>query len=375
MGCVLFFVGQSANNAISDTVRRDAACLAKRGKQVTIVDLTQPLELPEPADVDMIVSYQAWGHDLTTADGHRYADLAGCPFIVVLGDHPIHHAARILACPKTSVFCVGSQNQMTFLRDVLNVSGDIHLLPAGMFAEQVRRDGPRDIGALVIGHAQDPAAFLAAQKLPPALNEIIAAFAERPLSEPDVDPIMDYMRSGFDRVMQIVGNESSAVSVGRLIDLVSRRHFRWRYFQVLRKMPVTFVGDDWEKIPREGDDAFTAQPSIPFKALAEVYARARICLNLHPPYYDFHERLIDAMTQGAAVATPETALLQSRFDFGQNILALPVKVEETGPWLEAQLSEPAALATIGQAGREIVEREYGYEKPVDLFLGVLAAKG
>ena len=48
MGCVLFFVGQSANNAISDTVRRDAACLAKRGKQVTIVDLTQPLDLLTP---------------------------------------------------------------------------------------------------------------------------------------------------------------------------------------------------------------------------------------------------------------------------------------------------------------------------------------
>lgn len=367
MGSIVFFIGQSANNAISDTVRRDANLLKARGTDVTIVDLTQPIELPDPDHVDMIVSYQAWGHDLVIGDGKKYADLANCPFIVVLGDHPIHHATRVLACPENTTFCVGSQNQVAFLKNVLNVKGGTEILPAAIFAERRHATGPRDIATLVVGNAEDPAAFLASQNLPAQITDIIWHFANRTLKEPGLDPINAYLQTGFQEVLNLVGNQASALSVGRLVDLVSRRLFRWRYFQVLRKLPVTFLGDDWSKLQREADDRFATLPSMPFSALPEIYARADLCLNLHPPYYDFHERIIDAMTHGTAVATPWTPLLGERFSFGENILELPLAVEELPTWLEAQHADPARLRAISEAGCRTVERDYGEDRPANLF--------
>ena len=296
MGVVLLFSGVSLNNVMTNRVRLDAERLRARGHTAMIVDMTQPFDLPDPDSLDMIVGYQGWGHDIKMSDQSLYVERAGCPFIVTLGDHPIHHAARILACPSNTIFCVSSRNQIAFLRDILQVRADIRLLPSSM-SDQGESchsgSGERDIDTLVIGQVTSPDIFLAEHKLPDVLENIVREFAGRAQHDPFADPVFDYMRSGYQQVVSLAGNQQAALGVGRLVDLMTRHAFRWGMVEVLRSMPVTFVGDDWQKLERRPSDAFFTLPSAPYRDLPSLYARSRLCLNLHAPHFDFHERILD----------------------------------------------------------------------------------
>lgn len=371
MSKILFFCGQSLNGAITSTIRRDAEMLEARGHTVFLIDLTREPHLPNPSDLDLIIGYQCWGVDVKDSSGRSYIEEAGCPFVGVLGDHPIHHAARVFACPKNTVFCTSSRNQADFLKNILRIPGATQPLPAAVYAERVESDIVRDIDTLFIGDVQSPDEFLASQKLPNSLNEIIREYADLSMGKPGVDPITAYMGSGFERVLTIVGNQPSALAVARLIDLLARREFRWRYTNVLRKLPVTFVGDAWVNLPRKSSDQFTALPSMSFRDLPKIYARAHLCLNLHPPYFDFHERILDGMAQGTAMATPETPWMEECFRFGTDLLALPDSPEAVPDWLATIHRDKERLADVGREGYRVANERFGREMCIDFFLKVL----
>ncbi len=371
MSNILFFCGQSLNGAITSTIQRDAQMLEARGHTVFLIELAHAPQLPDPSDLDLIIGYQCWGLDAKDTTGRSYIEEADCPFIVVLGDHPIHHAARVLGCPKNTVFCTSSRNQADFLKNILHVPGDAQPLPAAVFSESVAHGEDRDIESLFIGNVESPEAFLESQNLPPVLNEIIREYVDLAMRHPGLDPITAYMKDGFERVMKIVGNQPSALAVARLVDLTTRREFRWRYTNVLRKLPVTFVGDAWVDLPRKSDDQFTALRSLSFSELPHVYARAQLCLNLHPPYFDFHERILDAMAQETAMATPRTPWMEESFRFGGEVLALPDSPDKLPDWLASVLADPARLAEIGREGCRAANERFGRQMCVDFFLDVL----
>lgn len=371
MGVILFFSGQSVNNVMTNRVRLDARLLVDRGYEVVVVDLMQQINLPNPADLDLIVGYQGWGHDIKMLDGRSYVEQAGCPFIVTLGDHPIHHASRISACPPKTVFCVSSRNQIDFLNRVFPHGTQDRLLPSSM-SDGTPVDGvERSIGAVVVGHVKSPDAFIAEQGLPPVLVDIVCEFADRSHNHPHADPVADYMENGYERVLGIVGNQPSAFGVGRLVDIMVRHRFRWDYVQALRTLPVTFVGDDWLQMPRQPGDEFSALPSMAYSELRTIYARAQLCLNLHPPHFDFHERIIDAMVQSTAVATPKTQWLSECMRFGEEIIALPDKPDDVAEWLGSLLDDMDRLAQIGERGNVVANEKFGRQAPVDVFLEIL----
>eukprot|EP00439_Symbiodinium_sp_Y106_P088543 s1_g1079.t1 len=374
MGVVLLFSGVSLNNVMTNRVRLDAELLRECGHTAIIADLTQPCDLPDPATLDLIIGYQGWGHDIKMSDQSLYVEQAGCPFIVTLGDHPIHHAARVLACPNNTVFCVSSRNQIAFLRDVLQVSADIRLLPSSMSdggESCLAGSVERDIDTLVIGQVTSPDVFLAGHNLPDILEAVVREFVERAQHDPFRDPVFEYMRSGYQRVASLAGNQQAALGVGRLVDLMVRHAFRWGMVETLRTLPVTFVGDDWKKLERRSSDAFLALPSVPYRDLPSTYARSKLCLNLHAPHFDFHERILDGMAQSTAVATPQTKWLTESFSFGEEILALPADPKELPQWMDEVHADPAKLAQIGERGREAAVARFGCQAPVDLFLDVL----
>ena len=371
MGVILFFIGQSANNVMTNRVRLDARLLTERGYEVVMVDLMQPTNLPKPADLDLIVGYQGWGFDIKMLDGQSYVEQAGCPFIVTLGDHPIHHASRIAACPPKTVFCVSSRNQIDFLKRISSDETPGQLLPSSMSEGTPVGRVKRSIGAVVVGHVKSPDIFIVEQGLPPALVDIIREFADRSHNNPYADPVADYMQNGYERVLRIVGNHPSALSVGRLVDMMVRHRFRWDYVQVLRTLPVTFVGDDWQQMPRQAGDAFSTLPSMPYGELRTIYARAHLCLNLHPPHFDFHERIIDAMVQSTAVATPKTQWLSECMRFGEEIIALPDRPDDLAEWLGVLLGDTDRLAQIGARGHVVAKEKFGQQAPVDVFLEIL----
>lgn len=371
MGTVLFFSGQSQNNVMTNRLRLDAAILAEQGHAVSIADLAEPLELPVPSQVDLVVGYQGWGLDVALPSGRKYVEETGCPYVVVLGDHPIHHAQRILSCPPGTVFCVSSRNQATFLEKIFGVQTMVRLLPSVLSGPVHNVGGEKDIDAILVGQSKTPEAFLDEHDLPATIREIVKELVRRSSGSPSEDPVLTYMQHGFEPVMSIVGNQLTALNVGRIVDLAVRHDFRSRYVNALRTLPVTFVGDDWVSMTRRDDDAFVALPSVPYVDLPALYGRSKICLNLHPPHFDFHERILDGMKAKAAVATVQTDWLSDSFTFGEDLLALPADVTDVPDWYHRVLSQPEKLEMIGERGHQIARSQFGCDVPAALFADIL----
>lgn len=371
MASIVLFNGASANNVMSNRVLLDAQLLEARGHEVMVIDLTRLQEITLPKTVDLFVGYQGWGHEIKVGGGRQLVEVFGCPYAVFLGDHPIHHAMRIAAFPKNTVTYVCTRNQQDFLRQSLGVRTDTRLYTSAVSRDDVCAPQTRDIETIVIGHAQSPDAFLAAQDIPRQVMKIIKEFLERWKGNLAADPVADFMRGGFSRVMELVENRQMAINAGRLLDLAARHTFRWNYVEELRKLPVTFVGDDWVAMDRRPDDAFTALPSVPYEDVPALYARAQVCPNLFAPYFDFHERIVDSMAQGAVAATSKTEWLSELFDFGSELLALPQDPAEIGGWLEATLSDPQRLSDIGDAGRKRVLADFDEETRIDQLLELI----
>jgi len=108
-----------------------------------------------------------------------------------------------------------------------------------------------------------------------------------------------------------------------------------------------------------------------YSELRSIYARASLSLNLHPPYFDFHERINDALVQECPVATPKTEWLQESFSFDTDLIALPKSPDQAPVWMDGLLSDPQKLAEIGRNGESIVSKHFGRQLPVDHFLEVL----
>lgn len=370
MGTVVLFRGESARNVVSDRVDRDALLLSSKGVDVRTADLTQPLQLPPANEIDLFVGYQGWGHDLRLSDGRSAIEACDAPFIALLGDHPIHHAARVAAFPANTTICVSSLNQIGFLQQHLSSKSNIrHFTSTASVSGEPARE--RDLGALVVGQVQSPEQFLAAQNLPVVLVDIIRSYVETAAADAAFDPVTSYMETGYARVLDLVGNAPSAIGVGRLIDLAARLQFKWRFSNALRRLPVTFVGDDWVKMPRRADDRFTALPSVSYQDLPGLYARAQIGLNLFPPYYDFHERIVDVIAQGTALATPRTDWLADCFAFDEEVLALPNDPDQAADWLHGLLADGDRLTETGLKGRDRVARDFTDETRIELFMDIL----
>lgn len=368
MATIVMFNGDSAHNVIRDRVALDAKLFEARGHDVMVIDLSNLQSLRVPRQIDLFIGYQGWGRDIKLGDGSLLVERFGCPYAVMLGDHPIQHAARIEQLPSNTVLFVASREHRTFLQDVLQVPFDIRLFTSTVSASTPLPVMERDLPVLMVGQAMAPEAFLAGHKMPEQVRRIIDECLERAARNPHADPVADYMKSGYQRVLELVGTPATAIQVGRLVDLAARYQFRWSYVRELRKLPVTFVGDSWAAMDRQSGDAFKALPSVPYRDLPGLYARAQIGLNLFAPYFDFHERVQDMMVQAVAAATPKTDWLAELFDFGTELLALPESPAGIAGWLDDALSDPQRLSQIGARGREKVQTDFHDDTRIDRLL-------
>jgi len=365
------FNGESAHNVIRDRVTLDAKLLEARGHDVMVIDLSNLQSLRVPRQIDLFIGYQGWGRDIKLGDGSLLVERFGCPYAVMLGDHPIQHAVRIEELPGNAVLFVASREHRTFLQEVLQVSFETRLFTSTVSAAAPLPAVERDLPVLMVGQAMAPEAFLAGHKMPQQVRRIIDESLERAARNPHADPVADYMNSGYQRVLELVGTPATAIQVGRLVDLATRYQFRWSYVQELRKLPVTFVGGSWAAMDREPGDAFKTLPSLQYGDLPGLYARAQIGLNIFAPYFDFHERILDMMVQGTAAATAKTAWLSELFDFGTELLALPDSPADVAGWLEDALSDPQRLSEIGERGRARVQADFHDETRIDRLLELL----
>ncbi|GGD02016.1 glycosyltransferase [Pyruvatibacter mobilis] len=368
MATIVMFNGESAHNVIRDRVALDAKLFEARGHEVMVIDLSNLQSLRVPRQIDLFIGYQGWGRDIKLGDGSLLVERFGCPYAVMLGDHPIQHAARIEELPGNTVLFVASREHRTFLEQALQVQLDIRLFTSTVSASAPLPAVERDLPVLMVGQAMAPDDFLAGHKMPEQVRQIIDECLERAARNPHADPVADYMNSGYSRVLDLVGAPASAIQVGRLVDLAARYQYRWSYVQELRKLPVTFVGESWVAMKRQSGDAFNALPSLPYEELPGLYARAQIGLNLFAPYFDFHERLLDMMVQSAVAATAKTSWLSELFDFGTELLALPDSPADVAGWLDDALSDQQRLAQIGARGRAKVQADFNDETRIDRLL-------
>ena len=158
---IVMFNGESAHNVIRDRVALDAKLFEARGHDVMVIDLSNLQSLRVPRQIDLFIGYQGWGRDIKLGDGSLLVERFGCPYAVMLGDHPIQHAARIEELPGNTVLFVASREHRTFLKDVLQVPFDIRLFTSTVSASVPLPAVERDLPVLMVGQAMAPDDFLA----------------------------------------------------------------------------------------------------------------------------------------------------------------------------------------------------------------------
>jgi hypothetical protein len=89
-------------------------------------------------------------------------------------------------------------------------------------------------------------------------------------------------------------------------------------------------------------------PPMPVADTIAAMRRSRIVLNPLPPYYQSHERPLQAMANGAVAAEGPNAAMDAAFPGGY--LSLPAAPHAAAAALEAALADEARLKAIAEAG-------------------------
>ncbi len=100
-------------------------------------------------------------------------------------------------------------------------------------------------------------------------------------------------------------------------------HYRNKVIRALLEegMAVHVFGKTWEKCPMQGHPGLIQHPAVYGKDALNVYARAKVSLNVMRWHKDgFTERIANAMLQKAAVVTDRTTYLEENFVDGKDII-------------------------------------------------------
>ena len=275
-----------------------------------------------------------------------YGDCAA-PVFVHFIDHPIY-LAPLIRSPVPQLFAsFASPGEVSFCRR--RIRGDIPLLhlPHAAAPAVGRPWGERDLPVLLAGSIhQQPEEMRAGwiEKGPEVrdiLESILAAHRANP-AKPLHDSVLTVAGSAVAESPTLLFSYYSAV------DMYLRSAVRVDFIRSAARLPIALVGRGWDAVVPDGFRG--RQLGLrPFGEVLTMMARAKIVLNLLPPYLESHERLFQAMAHGAVPATAAAPWLLNAV--GQNaLLPLPGDAGASAALINAALEDDGALAARGAAG-------------------------
>ena len=387
---VVLIRGASAYGALGVFTQSLAEAFAQRGYSPVIVDVTaHDLEaslraVAAQGSVALAFSFGLFGEH-RTEDGLSVGDLAGAPHVVHYVDYPLSHALRLDRTPRSAALLVVDP---THVEAIEATYGEDHFASVGFCphaaigpvappsASAAAFAAERPVPILFAGTFY-PAETPAWTRFAPPLPALFEAAFEMALAE-DFMPALDALRAAMrDRGLDPEAPEHRHLLRGATFvheQVRARRRLQLLETAARMGLPLWAVGKGWAaelgRFPNltHGGEADLA-------GIVGLMRHSRVVLNVNANFgAGSHERVLTAMTAGAAAASDHSRFYVERFAPGTEILLYRWTALEDGLDQVARLAaDPEAAWALAEAGRARAAAEHQWEHRVDVILAAADA--
>lgn len=290
-------------------------------------------------------------------DGESLWDRLQIPVYDILVDHPVNYDAH-LRNPIGQLHAVLiDRKHEAFVREVYPQVRHTHFVPLGG-AEQTGHKpfADREIDVLFTGGGHDERPYPRI----PFLPEDGAAMYREVMREMFMNPAT----VTEEAVRRYVGNAGLELSGQEMLELYdkayyscewnARRHYQLEIMKQLDSagIPVTIYGGYWQDDLQKFSGSIRIAERVPIEECIRLPGNAKICLNIMPWFKDgAHDRIFDAMINGAVSVTDTSDYLLERFEHGRELVFYELndlpQLTENIRWL---LDNPDQAERIAQRG-------------------------
>ena len=352
-GIVVLFKGHSQYDSVNTMVDQLAAALERLGAATLILDtrdadcVATAVGLVRQRQVRLFLSLNGFGIPAAGQGAGFYGE-SDAPVLIYFVDHPAYHLARIRAPLPRLIATFPTAHHVAFCRRFIRDDIPIHHLPHATTAAAAAPWSARDEALFLSASLMtDPEPFRAQWRQHGAEVE---ARLEGMIAAHDAAPTVPLHETVLAGLGGVVPPAEVLVSYMITLDTYLRSRIKLRLAQALAHLPLTLCGEGWEPHRTPGQRACFL-PAMAVAGTIAAMRRTRIVLNPLPPYYESHERPLQAMANGAVAANGPSALLEK--DFAGGFLPLPAEPVAAAAAIEAALGEPAQLEAIAAAGHRL----------------------
>jgi Glycosyl transferases group 1 len=346
--CIVLFKGHSQYDSVNTMVEQLAAAFARAGAASLVLDTRAPgcvadaAALVRRGGVRLFVSLNGYG---IPEEGVGFYAESKAPVLIYFVDHPAYHYPRVRAGLPRLIVSFPTAHHVEFCRRFIRDDIPLHHLPHATVAAAAASWEERDIALFFSGSLlADPEAFRAGwaghgAEVARRLDAMVAAHDAAPTR-----PLHEAVLAALDGAEPPIEVLASYLIT---VDTYLRSRIKRDLAQALAHLPLTLCGEGWARFADTGTRA-TVLPAMPAAATFAAMRRSRIVLNPLPPYYESHERPLQAMANGAVAANGPSAFMERAFPGG--FLPLPAGPRAAAAVIEAALAEPMRLQAIAASG-------------------------
>ena len=357
---IILFRGHSLYDSVNTMVAELALAVGRQGCRPEVVDLRcedardRIVSLVREGAVGRFLCVNGLGLPATAEDCRLYRE-TGVPVVLYALDHPIGLYPCLQLPLPTLVATVPTRHNVDVCREVIRRDLRCYHLPHGA-ARPTSRLRPwrlRDVPLLLSASLQQPpeAARADWRRYGPVTCARLNAMVETHEADParPLDQVIGSVLNAPGSLGSSAGPDLHELfSCFSLLDGFLRNRLRERLVAACRRLPLTVCGSGWSA---DGAGASRFLGPRPVHEVFALMARAKIVLNPLPPYYQSHERPLQAMARGAVAATPPMPWFTP--EPGEDpLIPLSDDVEESVAGLTAALADDASLEARARAGHD-----------------------
>lgn len=342
---IVLFKGHSHYDSVNAMVEQLAAAFGRAGAASRVLDtraadcIGEAVALIRAGRVRLFVSLNGFG--IPEQGAGFYAESAA-PVLIYFVDHPAYHYPRIRAPLPRLIATFPTAHHVAFCRRFIRDDIPLHHLPHATEAAEPAPWPGRDRALFLSASLmEDPEPYRAAWRQHGEAAGRLEAMLEAQQAAP-ARPLHETVLEGLGGVPPIEILASYFIT----LDTYLRSRVKLELAEALAHLDLSLCGNGWERLAGTG---IRVLPAMPAAATIATMRRAKLVLNPLPPYYESHERPLQAMANGAVAANGPSGWMESSFSGGY--LALPPAPKEAAAVIEAALADEAALERIAATGR------------------------
>jgi glycosyltransferase involved in cell wall biosynthesis len=374
MARVVLYKGQSNYGALRIHIDQLANAFRILGHEVHVIDLLSENAMQQLSRVfqsrcDLVFSFNGMGIDLSVNEQSLY-DVADVPFIAALVDHPHYHIERLRTkMSKLIVTCL-DRSHLSFLSSYFepdHFNQTAFLLPGGNMAPKMVETKiekfleKRTIPVLFTGSFRGVPVRQWAE-FPKAVASILDDIAEYTLAH-DYMPLEEALTYVLQQRNITPGKqvERKLGEVMHLVNFYVHSIRRYACLEILAQagIPVQIYGQGWDEFMPKWK-SFTFHDEGTVKDTLNILHQTQICLNTNTHFVDGgHERVFNAMINGAVVMTDESKYYNEEFIDEKDILMYKwTKLDELPEKIMHFLEQPEKLWEIAREAKKKAEKRH-----------------